>query len=526
MRIDSILFRPASGNGAAAPAISWWFCFLVLVLLGLAAAAYATILLDHPFVISSNSRALYVDEGFYSDGAQNFVKFGRWGFPYDFPHWVGTPFLTLLQTLLFLVTGPTLEAARSLSVVLSVITALAFYAVARAGMGPFTAMLLTVSSVLTFNFAAHARSALADPTAVCVSMLALLVYVRVRPRSLAIPLSLAFALAAAFTKMYYVFSIAAIAAIWVVELLIIPALRREPVDRRALIVLVLSLAGMAAIFGGFLTVFDSSFSERYAIGEKKLPELDLQRLAESLAGSLHKLFYNTKTHVYLRLIPAAALLAAVLLLVPRLRRPFLTRLRLLTRADLAMAIWLAAGLLMIGILQIVKPHYQFFAILPLCFVGVTCLKVLSPAALRTAAMCAAPVVHLAFQWPYYDLWMERKDKTALLDASRQIVEIVHDRGQGPMIPVIGEYSAQLGLFSPRVFGLDFKWSPNYPICERLAHWQPRFHINVDWPARDAVDTKQWVEACGNIEAIEEIARYPFFRRRNDELVLSRIIYAD
>ena len=76
----------ASNNGVS---LAFWFLLAALaVLVGL---AYETIHFDQPFLISSASRALYVDEGFYSDGAQNFAKFGRWGFHLDFPHWSAAP---------------------------------------------------------------------------------------------------------------------------------------------------------------------------------------------------------------------------------------------------------------------------------------------------------------------------------------------------------------------------------------------------------------------------------------------------
>jgi len=51
---------------------------VLAVLISLTALAYYTTNVDFPFRISTYSRALYVDEGSYSDAAQNFLKFGSW----------------------------------------------------------------------------------------------------------------------------------------------------------------------------------------------------------------------------------------------------------------------------------------------------------------------------------------------------------------------------------------------------------------------------------------------------------------
>lgn len=519
-------FEPSRPGGSPAGAVSGPFWIMVVLLLAVAGAAYATILLDHPFLISSHSRALYVDEGFYSAGAQNFAKFGHWGFPFDFPHWVGAPFLTMLQSLVFPVFGASLDTARMLSVVLSLVTALAFYSLARMSLSPGTAALLTISSVLTFNYAANARSALADPVAVCAAMLALLAFARLRVKTLAIPLSLALALAATFTKPYYIFTPAVIAALWAVELIIVPAWRGQHIDRRLPGVLVVSAGGLGALLLGFLYVFQASFAERFAVGAGKLPLLDLAYLRDSLLYSMQQLPYNTKAHVYLAVIPIGALVALVLLLLPGTRQGLHARFNELSRADAAVAVWLVAGLLLTGTLRILKPHYQFFAILPLCFAGVTALRLIAPGRLRTILIGAIPVIHLAFQWPYYERWMQRPEKTAFLDASREIVRTIHQDSSGSMVPVIGEYASQLGLFSPRIFPLDAKWAPEYSLCERVHYWQPRFHVNIVWPGSRSQQETQWIADCSEVDTVKEVARYPVFEPRNDELVLSRIAYTN
>jgi 4-amino-4-deoxy-L-arabinose transferase-like glycosyltransferase len=499
-----------------------WLLSAILVALGI--LSWATLYIDHPFLIATNSRALYVDEGFYSDAAQNFAKFGRWGFPYDFPQWTGAPFLTFIQTLVFPVFGASLETARLLSTVLSLISGLAFYAIIRTSLKPAPAVLLTSAGLLTISYVTHGRSALVEPTAVCAALLALAVYVRVRDRRIAIPLSVILASAAFLSKMYFLFTLGAVTGLWILELFVAPVLARRPLEKGPVVILVASLAAVAAFYAGFLYVFGEYVADYYYINRHKTPALDFEFVINSLVGSLKLLPYNTKTHLYLivlLLLPACML---ILLLRRRTRALLATRLGDMGRAELAIGLWLVMGLFTIGVLNSPKPHYHFFAVLPLCFAGTIGLKLVFPYHLHTAVITGAAVLHLAFQLPFYYEWFQRQERTAIVDASREVVSIIERNTDEQMIPVNGEYSAQLGLFSDRIFSLDVKWSPAYPYCHRIEFWKPRYHINIVWPGSASRGEIDLVEDCEIVADTSEIERFSLFDPRGDVLVLSRIHY--
>lgn len=521
---SSTLFHPSREPGPAAGTPNWPVWALAAFLAVLFIIAYLTIHVDHPLGISGKSRALYVDEGFYSDAAQNFTKFGRWSFPLDFPHWAGAPLLTFIQSVVFTVFSPTLETARLLSVAFSLVTALAFYYLARMGLSPLVAVLFTVSSVLTFNYAVHARSALADPVAVCFAMLALLIFARLRITRLSIPVSIGLAFLALLSKVYFVFVLATVAGLWLIELWLYPVFTGRPVQKRDLAILGMSLAAAGMLFAVFLQVFGEHLADYYSINANKIPFLDPVYLVDSLVGSLNALPYNTKTHVPLLIVAASVILAAAMLLHPRWRTLVLSRAARLSRAELAVCVWLIVGIVTIGVLQLKKPHYYFFAVLPLCLAGAVGLKLILPARFHAGAVSGAAALHLLFQAQFYHAWVERPDRTALYDASHEVARIVHQRTQPGMVPVIGEYSAQLGLFSERVFSLDAKWSPGYALCERVVHWTPRFHVNIVWPGSVSQRELSLIAGCRQVDRTEEIARFTVFTPSGDELVLSRIHY--
>lgn len=524
MSRSSAIFYPSCNGNPASGAWNRPFWFMVALFVGLGIVAYATVAFDHAFGIATNSRALYVDEGFYSDSAQNFTKFGRWDFPFDFPHGAGAPVLVVIQSLAFPVFGATLETARLLSVAFGFITAFAFYSLLRMGLRPLTAVIVTITSILSFNYVVHARSALADPTAVGFAMLALLCFARLRIKELAISASVAFAFLAVLSKMYFVFTLATIVGLWLIELWLVPALTRSEIQKRCLAVLGLSLAAAGVLFGAFLHLFGQQLFDYYTINANNIPFLDPAYMAGSLIASIHSLPFNTKAHVYLLIIPASAVLGAAMLIPARQRAMVLGRAAALGRAELAVCLWLLAGLVTIGMLQLKRTHYHFFAILPLCFAGGVGLKLILPPRLHAAAISTAAVLHLLFQGPYYATWIQISDRMAIDDASRKIANIIHQRTEPGMVPVIGEYSAQLGLFSERVFSLDAKWSPSYPLCARVAHWTPRFHVNIVWPGSISQRELETLAECGEVERTEEIARFMVFEPPRDEMVLSRIYY--
>ena len=90
--------------------------------------------------------------------------------------------------------------------------------------------------------------------------------------------------------------------------------------------------------------------------------------------------------------------------------------------------------------------------------------------------------------------------------------------------MIGEYSAQLGLFSNRIMSLDAKWVPTSTLCERLNYWRPQYHVNVVWQWSSSQDERHKFKECDFVKGIQEKARYPVFPEWKDEIVLTRIYY--
>jgi len=497
---------------------------LTVFLLLLGFLAYYTIDLDHPFALATTSRALYVDEGFYADAAQNFAKFNQWMFPLDSRHWPGAPFLTSVQTVVFSLFGVSLEAARLVSIVLSLISLFALYGIARASLTPYVSLLISVSAALTFSFLAHARTAIPDPTAASMAILAFLVFVRVRKRELAIPLSIIFSFFAFFSKMYLLSAFMTIVFLWSVELFLLPKLDKCAFDKKAIMIFLLSLFLIGVFYLSYYYIFRKDIAVYYYINSNKLPFLDIKYLYAKISMSLRILPFNTKTNIFLIAIGISISYFILLSLWPKNFRKLVSKFRAMGRAEYAIGIWLILGLLMIGILPLHKAHYQFFSILPIVFLGAASLKLIFSGRPFIIIVSLFVIAHLAYQVPFYKQWAKRPQKTAIFDASYNMVEIIHRASRDKMIPVIGEYSAELALFSDRVFSLDARWVSFRALCERVNYWKPQFHVNVVWPGSVSTRERDLIARCDVVESVEEMKRYKVFDLWKDEIVLTKIRY--
>lgn len=131
------------------------------------------------------------------------------------------------------------------------------------------------------------------------------------------------------------------------------------------------------------------------------------------------------------------------------------------------------------------------------------------------------------QIPYYVLRSERTIKTALFDASRDMVYVIQQQSGPGILPVMGEYFAQLALFSDRMVSLDAYWDtlPYTDFCGRLEHWRPGFHVNIVLPggSRDSRIANAYAK-CDSVSCIEELRRYPLPKPEDNVILLRRVHY--
>jgi hypothetical protein len=502
------------------------FIFLGLVLLSFALLGYLTLDLDHPFGVTTNSRALYVDGGFYSDAAQNWSKFGQWSFDYDTRHWPGAPFLSLVRALVFELFGVSLEAARFSSIILSLIGLCAFYFILRTDFNVYLSIAILVVSGLMISYVTHARSALAEPTATFFALLAILVFVRLQNRRIAIPLSILLAYLSFLSKLYFLHALVAIIVLWSSELMLLPLFKDHRFDKTSLLILVLSLVTVATTFLVYTSHFKNEIEAFISLNLGKTPSLNPIIIAESIIRSNKLLCQFTKTHLFVSAICAGLIYIVVSLLF---RGRLVNNTGVLSsfgRAEYAMLVWLVIGLTIIGVVRQNKAHYLFFSILPICYLGVSSIKLLIPKNTHSLLITVFLIFVGLTQIPYYHQWMTRPQKTALVDTSRAVAKTIEMDSTINIIPVIGEFSAQLALYSKRILSLDAKWGsvPPMPFCKRLDYWRPKYHVNVIWPNSRSSRMIQEFYKCQIVNNMQEMERYSVFSPWNDEIVLTKIHY--
>jgi hypothetical protein len=144
----------------------------------------------------------YTDEGWYGDAAIRHILFGTWRFPGDFNPAAALPVWPTLELMVFKVTGVSLPAARSLTLVVFAVTLATLYRlIARHTRprtdhsGPPLAAALCVLFLCTSPFLfVFERMAILEPLLICIAALSLLAASHLHPIHLPVRLSLRFAL--------------------------------------------------------------------------------------------------------------------------------------------------------------------------------------------------------------------------------------------------------------------------------------------------------------------------------------------
>lgn len=504
---------------------------MFLILLCLLILAYLTHDMNFAYGTGSWTRALYVDEGFYSDAAQNLIKLGQWNMLHDSRHWPGSPMTAVLQSIAFSLFGASVEVARMLAAVLVALGAWALYSIAKTRFHAGVSVLLVLSSISTMTFFAIARAAVTDPMAMVMFLVGVWAFVRIENRALAIPLSLSFAFLAFFSKMYFIFAPATMISLWLGELLLLPRLFERNIDSALVKRLFLSLLVIAGLYLSYRVYFDSEIRNFLAINSNKSPAFDLDRIIQSMKFSIGFIPRNTQAVVFLYTLSLSigyvllryvvARYASTTAWVPELRNS----LSQISRAEWAMGIFLVSGMLTISSLRVIKTHYHFFAIIPFAFLAIAMIYHIFPRKFAAYLSVVILLAHMNYQLPAYREWLSRPQPRSIDAASRNIAAQLHAEYPNGLIAVVGEYSAQLGLFSERIVSIDAKWVSKTELCARLDYWKPPYHINVVWHNSSTRKMIKIIETCPSIR-VEKPVYYRSLPLKNDFIALSRLHYED
>lgn len=487
---------------------------------------YLTIHYDPAFEVATVSRALYVDEGFYSDAAQNFTKFGSWGLPFDSRHWPGAPLLTVIQALFFSIFGISLTVARMISILCGIVSLLCIYSIARTRLSIFVSLILAMVAVMTFNFTAHTRVAIADPMATSCSLLAIMVYTRFVNRNWAIPLSLFFAYMAICSKMYFLFALVTIIILWLMEIIIIPALDKRKINTHHVFLFIASLLLIALSYAALRIRFDDAFVQFLGINDNKTPSLNPLVLARQFFMSVQHLPFNTKTHISLLCLGISFAILFYRFIATGHYSQFREHLAGWGRSGWALSIFLLLGLCTTAALNLPdKAHYHYFSILPIICLSVFAVDALAPRRIKTRVILTSLVAQLLLQTQYYYQWLDRPDPMLVHSANVEMINLIDKSSNSDVISVIGQYSAQLALYSDRMVSLEVKWIPIEGLCQRLEYWRPEFFVNFLFPGR-IISEGDRLAYCNILDGFVELARFNINEIWNDEVILYKLVYTD
>lgn len=508
--------------------LSFGSVLLLALLLTYVAVMAASMTIDPPFfLVDLFSRALYVDEGYYADAAQNLVKFGQWVFPHDNQVWPGAPFLSVLQAAVFSVFGADISTARLISIVGSAVGVWALYLLCRMRFGVGLSLLIALAALVNFNYVGYSRSALTEPTAGVLTMLAALFYARSPNKNWAIFLSLLFAYFAFLAKIYFLFVLLSVLALWAFEIFLLPLAHRARFKPKQAAVYIIITLTIITSYLVYMWLFSAELEEYLALNNHQSATLHWGYVASKFAQAGDQIIFSTKSPVLI----AVLILVTGYFLFSRTLPARLERLRddvgKLNRADWIMGAILVSGFMVTAMLGVHKGQYDYFAILPLLYISVSMLGLLFESITATSLIAGILVVHMLTQIPWYQRWLDRPNNTRIHDTAAEVVKLIETAvPEEERIVVFGEYSQILSLHGSRIFSVGDNWISNAERCARAEHYQPHYHINVVWPGekyfsqmRDRI-----VDCPGGAIRYEEVMRYTTMEKTGDEIVLTRFIY--
>jgi hypothetical protein len=492
---------------------------------------YATRQVDSPGGIVTWSGAFTTDEGFHSKWAQNAVRFGTIGDPYDFS-FVPAGFLHNMATFaVFRAFGASFEVLRLYAAFLAALALLTYWAVLAHAPPPFPRWQVIALLVATVNYPAYARVLFIEPLGLVLSLASLWLAIRAKRPWWACAASVLLAFAAFLTKIHFLDVVCTVCLLWVARLTVWR--ESDRVDRGVLIALACSVAAMIIVTAALTWIFRGPiaefvlYNESQFLGRSSAP-LPLKVLSSELKvfGSLLE---NTHHAAFLvSLVVAGIALAA--------RRPWrgaapaapvrglfgkvAGAIRGLRdyELDVAMGLWLILGLLVRGSSSYQPSRYFYPLLFPLSYLAVRLLQQ-APARYRMPIFAGALLIHLAVQEPLYYRWLYRKDIVSQYANRVSFAHEIEARAPpGPVVLLAGD-AATYALFSQRIRPIEPEYvPPGYTLCDRIAYWRPTFYVSG---GKDDPFMAQF-RGCPGVAAIDEVKRERVFAGSWGERVLYSI----
>jgi len=490
---------------------------LAIALVGMVILRFTAIGMDPPGGIVTYSGAPLTDEGFYLKAARLHQVFGVWRNDCDANWSYHTPLFTLVTVGLSVVTPSLLFATRYFSVLCSTAAIAVFYAICRHRLPRVESLVACVLVAGSFDNFAFSRLAFVEPLGTLLSLAALFFWVIWRGRWPGAIASMLFAVMAVLAKTNFVYTIGAVAALWLWEAMrAVAAVNR--VRAAALVLIVGIAAGMLALAHvgiGALAPGDARNMEKTLATEFTTASL------QSAVTNEATLVTSYSKQPWRRVLVAAVLLGLIGLASRRRGKPPASATdEGCLRASVAMAVWCLAGVLFFGYFEYQVPRWLYFTAFPLAYFAVDLLRTVVPRRRTETALVLLALLHLASQAPAVCRYANRSDKASLLRAAR---DIAHRVGNAPNeVVVFGNLAHLASLFGDGIRPLCWgDTRDDGELRERVLRWRPGYFVGY---SRELAPVQR---ACGDlIERVEPVTQYTIMENyyQDEDLALLRIIY--
>jgi hypothetical protein len=178
----------------------------------------------------------------------------------------------------------------------------------------------------------------------------------------------------------------------------------------------------------------------------------------------------------------------------------------LSRATLALSLWLIGGATCFGLFPEQPPRYFYFSMFPLVYLTVTAAREICGARNWRLSCLFLLFVHCSVQGEGFALWLSRPKSEAFTfrDCAVDLVRTIEPRKEGEPIVLMGGASAFLALYDERIRPLAFNHHDD--LLERVTRWKPRYVLC--WKEDAYFLRTKCPDLVAELEFVEE---YPLLR---------------
>lgn len=479
------------------------FSLLIFVCLFLVGYRFMQIEQDPLYPPSPYEGVEFTDEGWYSKAAQTFIKTGTFHHPKDFNFYSHTPVFSIILVSIYQIFGIGILQSRMASLIASLISLIVFYRLCRETFSRAISALACFLVLMQFENFNYSKLAILEPIGTTFALLSLGAWVCIQNRIGAVFIALTLSIVSIFVKTSLIFTFETILILCLWEAY--TTYRRKEYRQSLYIVLLIFLSLLV------YALLQTTVALWAGDAWKYFQEIKFTKRVELINGSAWQVIHNQTYAIkllFLRpsftVILLLGIIGIVLLIAERMRG------KVVSRSELAMAIWTLSGIEFFGIFPFPLLNYYYFLVYPLTYLSFVCIFRF-PQRVAPAFLLAFCFLQIAIQFPLYWQYNSQRREN-YISTAKKIAQEMHKKAEKPI--VMGPIASFISLVDPTITPVESYYPQHISQEERISYWNPQFLVIFQGEAKTFADTLS--------EKLTLLGRYQVLNHDRDNVELYEV----